>query len=306
MMLLLMMAVLLIGCSKPQTMEGKEIEILITRDFGKEKLDSKVLNFISETTVMDMMEDYFDIETAYGGSFVNSIGGLKSGFTDEKSKKKMDWFYYINGRFAEIGAADYDILPGDIIIWDYHDWSSEVRMTSIIGAYPNNFVNDLEGNRMPTIIQYALGYEDEAKKIADYLKAKGADISVSEGAAEGLGDEEGHTILIAPWDEIRRNEGVEDIYKNRNKTGLFFEIEEQVKVLDFNNQPVQRYEKAAVIASVSKGYGSDGSLWMITGNDEGCIKEGAKLLYEKPESLKGAFSLMLTNKEIINLPGQIR
>ncbi|AOT69933.1 DUF4430 domain-containing protein [Geosporobacter ferrireducens] len=299
---LLILVILLGGCSQPENQETGTVEIIITRDFGKEKLHSKTVNLDKDTTVMDVMEKYFDIETAYGGGFVNGINGLKSGFTDKKNRQKMDWFYYVNGLLAQIGANDYDLLPGDIVIWDYHDWSSDAFMSSIIGAYPNNFVNGFAGNILQTEIQYALEYEEQAKKIDVFLKEQGAHTQIMAGIEAHLEDENKHTIVIGPWEQMIKNDFIKDIYQNKSKAGLYFEIDRKIKALSFTGESAGEYEKAAVIVSVPKHYGSTASLWMITGNDENCIQKAAKILYENPESINGMYSLIVTEENLVSIP----
>ena len=69
------------------------------------------------------------MKTRYGGRFVQSIDGLAGsgagGFAD--------WFYFVNGIEAAVGAADYELSPGDVVQWDYRNWrvTPDVRATLV-------------------------------------------------------------------------------------------------------------------------------------------------------------------------------
>lgn len=46
------------------------------------------------------------------GVLVDSIGGKQN--TD-----KMAWIYFVNGESASVGADQYELKPGDTILWKY-------------------------------------------------------------------------------------------------------------------------------------------------------------------------------------------
>jgi len=153
--------ILSVGCANDEIVGEENVSILVSKDFGNKNIKDKKIKISEDTNVMELMEENFEVETAYGGGFINAIGGLKSGFTDKKSKNKLDWFYYVNGILADIGARDYYVQSDDMIIWDYHDWSGNVYVSSIIGAYPMNFVNGNDGEILKTEIAYQENYKKE-------------------------------------------------------------------------------------------------------------------------------------------------
>ena len=53
-------------------------------------------------TVMRMLQRDFEVQTRYGGGFVQSIDGVAGGRQDGRP---VDWFYYVNGILADDGAA---------------------------------------------------------------------------------------------------------------------------------------------------------------------------------------------------------
>ena len=39
-----------------------------------------------------------------------------------------DWFFFVNGVESEVGAAEYELSPGDRVQWDYRDWDTAMRV----------------------------------------------------------------------------------------------------------------------------------------------------------------------------------
>ena len=95
--------------------------LTVTRDYG-----AKVLARASEKdlpggeTVMRLLQRNADVETRYGGRFVNAIDGVRS---SQRPAARRDWFYYVNGIEADVGAAEKRLHDGDRVWWDYHDWT---------------------------------------------------------------------------------------------------------------------------------------------------------------------------------------
>ncbi|MCG8538943.1 MAG: DUF4430 domain-containing protein [Clostridia bacterium] len=293
----------LMGCSKKYDLEDGSVNFIISRDFGAEELDNKTIEISEDLSVIEVLEGNFDVKTAYGGGFINSINGLKSGFTGMKDKKKVDWFYYVNGMLAHVGAGEYYLKPDDIVIWDYHDWSSSSYISSIIGAYPRNFINGYEEDNLKTEIIYSKDYGDEGNKLLDYLKERGLKAIEIEGLnGEELENGQVNSIVIGTWDDISGLSYIKDIYEAGKRSGLFFRFDKELQVLNYMGDGSKEYERGAVITSITKEYGSKGTLWLITGNDERDIERAIKLLYEEPEKIKGKFSVIVRDGEVMNVP----
>jgi len=296
-MYLLIVLMLLVGCgTKPiSNSEDKNIEVIISKNFGNEIIDKKKIIINDDLTVMDVMQDNFTIETAYGGGFINAIDDIKSGFTNSKERKKFDWFYYVNGISAEIGADDYYLEEGDQIIWDYHNWENAAGLNSIIGAYPRKF------EMLTTEILYSDAFFNEAKKLSEKLN----NCKFKVLNEEMLENTEVNSIVIAKNSELLNMKYFNKIYDNAKRIGLYFEINDDIKVLDYKRNIINEYEKGAVIVSLVKSYGEKGVLWIITGNDEKNIENAVNILIEKPEEIEGVFSALVINDEVIKLPIEI-
>src|SRR5262245_20405612 len=74
--------------------------LLVTRDYGAERLLRASEEGPAESeTVLRFLDREADIQTRYGGGFVQSIEGLSGGLTGGRS---FDWFFYVNGIESEV------------------------------------------------------------------------------------------------------------------------------------------------------------------------------------------------------------
>ncbi|WP_058485479.1 DUF4430 domain-containing protein [Defluviitalea phaphyphila] len=291
---------ILVSCGqiKDEKSSGK-VNFIISKNFGNQIIDNKFLEYKENYTVIDYLEENFEIETAYGGGFVNSINGIESGFTNKTNKEQLDWFYYVNGNLANIGANEYVLSSEDVVIWDYHSWGNDNYVSNIIGAYPINFINsglDLE------IIENG-DYTSEIDELKKYLKDEGLkNITVNTYDKNDIENIEINSIIIGKYKDIKNIPMIKNVFDNKENFGIFYDIEENINIYSFDRKTVETYEKGAIISSVQKEYNSLSVIWMITGNDENLIKKAIKILNENPEEIKGKTSLLITEDKIVNLP----
>lgn len=66
-------------------------------------------------SVLDQFKEHAKVETKNSdfGVYVDAVNGLRGG-TNNKY-----WMYYVNGELANIGAADYITVGGEIIEWRF-------------------------------------------------------------------------------------------------------------------------------------------------------------------------------------------
>lgn len=284
-----------VGCSE-NSIEGKS-NIILSQDFGDKQLYDQKLDFTKNTTVMELMQSNLDVKIE--NEFVDSINGIKSEYSEEK---KLGWFYYINGNLAQVAPENYYLNSGDDVLWDYHTWENEIYISSIIGSYPKNFTNGYDGKKLKTELVYSEEFEKDTDRLYDYLKDNGANDLVKKDINKGYDyDEKINTVLISTWSELANIDSIREIY-NDKRGELFFKVEDGVKALDCCKNIAKEFEKAAVIASLPKGYSTLSNIWIVTGNDEDMIKKALNILYENPEKIKGKFSAVVTDKEVINIP----
>ena len=143
-------AVLIAGCGLGAGPGTSDVTLTVTHGFGTAQLGSVTDKRVpGSETVMRMLERSFHVSTRYGGAFVESIDGHSG------NSSRSDWFYYVNGVQAPVGAAGTDVHRGDQIWWDLHDWSATESVPAVVGSFPEPFVHGTGGRRLPTALECA-------------------------------------------------------------------------------------------------------------------------------------------------------
>ena len=85
---------------------------------------------------MTLLAGHARIDTEYGGGFVSGINGVKSTFGGVSSAQAADWFYWVDGTMADVGAADYRLHGGETVWWDFHQWAHAMSIPAALSAFP--------------------------------------------------------------------------------------------------------------------------------------------------------------------------
>lgn len=161
----LLLVALLAGCAGGHEERG-EATLWITRDRGETVLyTGKVA---AGQTVMDALRSRGDVDTRYGGRFVQSIDGIEGSFSEGR-----DWFYFVNGVAADRGAVEYRLRPGETAWWDYRSWRDEAEVQVVVGAFPEPFLHGYDGEVRPAAVRYAKAEQaDDAAAVAELIGAR--------------------------------------------------------------------------------------------------------------------------------------
>ena len=62
-----------------------------------------------------------------------------------------DWFFYVDGVEATVGAADYSLHGGESVWWDYRDWTAAMQVPAVVGSWPQPFLDGYDGKRRPVV-----------------------------------------------------------------------------------------------------------------------------------------------------------
>jgi hypothetical protein len=121
--------------------------IWVTKSRGREVLlDERVP---AGLTALQALARVADIETRYGGRFVQAVDGIEGSLASRR-----DWFYFVNGIEADRGAAEYRLRPGDVLWWDYRSWAERMRQPVVVGAFPEPFLHGYDGRVRPAAVRY--------------------------------------------------------------------------------------------------------------------------------------------------------
>jgi len=128
----------------------------ITRDDGRVLLrDARVP---AGLTALQALDRVADVRTRYGGRYVQAVGGLEGSVL-----RGRDWLYYVNGVYADRGAATYRLGEGDALWWDFHRWGGTTPRTVLVGAFPEPFLHGFAGRTRPAHVRYARGLAARAR-----------------------------------------------------------------------------------------------------------------------------------------------
>jgi hypothetical protein len=87
-------------------------------------------------SVLAALQGMAKVSTRYGGRFVQSIDGRSGSLADGE-----DWLYFVNGVWADVGAAEWKLREGDIAWWDFRRWRTYENVPAVVGSWPEPFVH---------------------------------------------------------------------------------------------------------------------------------------------------------------------
>jgi hypothetical protein len=162
----LLVLLLLVGCGGVAGEGQGTATLWITRDRGGEVLFEGTVP--AGLTVLQALDREVDVDTRYGGRFVQAIDGLEGSLAGGR-----DWFYFVNGVAADRGAAEYRLRPGEIAWWDYRRWRGDVETQVVVGAFPEPFVHGYAGKVRPVAVRYRYpAQRSAAMAIARLIRAR--------------------------------------------------------------------------------------------------------------------------------------
>jgi hypothetical protein len=312
--LVLLLMVTCSGCTSVGTVEDKSLSdsepisssetiagnftINLTRDFGEIALDSREVELQSEWSLMEYMQREYQVTTGYGGSFITGLNELESTAGDEGN---FDWFFFVNGAVASVGADQLKPVPADVVWWDYHRWSDAASPSAVIGCYPQPFVN------RTAIILANSSYQEVAEECQRALTAQGAlqveIVDLAEGGIQ-LDKPEAPVIVIGTWSELQGNTYISKWNQAfaRNGSSIHFTAG-GIELLSVDGK-VQKTlgEGTGVIVATAQGLGDNNPLWLVAGVDDQGVKEAARILCSQPEELRWKYGLAVQGSQIMALP----
>lgn len=286
-----------------------KIDLIVTKNFGHDKMFAKSVGLVKDEVGMEVLFRNLDIQTAYGGGFVNAINGLESQFTffSGSERKKLDWFYWVNGILAPIGVAEYRPQPGDTIWWDYHDWSMTMFIPAVVGSYPQPFKSGFAGKNPGTVIMYTPEFVKKATDLRNSLQEQGVkQIDIAPYDSKVIEKPEKYYILLGPWSDLAENSKLlQDINKKNKLVGVYVQFnEDKIQGLNFKGKTIVQKENGGAIYASAGGIGSTKPVWLVTGLDEKGVNLAVDTLINNPGSIDKCFGVLVTEDQVINIPFQ--
>src|SRR3954447_15620002 len=282
-----------LGAGKERGGAGARIDV--TRGFGQVRLASASTTHVREgQTVMRFLRTNRRVTTSYGGGFVQSIDGLAG-----KGGAQRDWFYFVNGLEASVGAAAYKLSPGDVVQWDYRDWRATDHVPAIVGAYPEPFVHGTGGKRLPALIECASPSSGSCKAVQQRLSSEGVTVS---GAAIGAGTSQSTIrVVVGPWSAVKQVNAAAALERGPARSGVFarFGTDGALDLLDPHARVARAAPAGTGLLAATQPQDS-GPVWIVTGADDAAAQRAAAAL--DPVKLRDAFAVAAEPTGLVRLP----
>ncbi len=297
--LLICAAAALTGCGfGPGKSTSARGSLTVTRDFGEEQLGRHSIKSVSDSdTVMRRLQKDFEVETRYGGNFVQEIDGVAGG---RDGGKRVDWFYYVNGIEASVGAGERKVQPGDRIWWDHHDWSATMRVPAVVGSFPEPFVSGSGGKRLPVRLVCL-----KAEEACDEVETRLNDAGIEDVGRSVLVQSAGREVLrviVGPWSEVRKDTAARKLEVGPTESGVFAKPDKSGRRIDL----------LSVAGRDARVLGPGGGLvaatrieaqqptWVVTGVDQTGVAAAAAAFTE--DELKNHFAIAIEEGRPVPLP----
>jgi hypothetical protein len=284
------------GCGLGAGKGTSDVSLTVTRSFGSQPVGSITRNQVpGSETVMRMLQRSFKVTTRFGGGFVQSIDGIAG------SASRRDWFYYVNGIEAKVGAASTAVHRGDRIWWDLHDWTATDDVPAVVGSFPEPFVHGFKGRRLPTTLECAPDVPDACKQVAAELKAAGVP-----AATQLLGTGSGTdslAVLVGTWGDVHGTFAGILIAHGPTASGVYarFTGANSLELLDPHGQPIRTLGAGAGLVAAT-AQGSSSPTWLVTGADAAGVSAAADAL--TPKRLANHFALAVQGQTDLPVPLQ--
>jgi hypothetical protein len=287
------------GLGPGEVEEGGGAEVRVTRDFGSELVGEGVQGQVrpSDTAMRLLRSTDLDVETSYGGRFVQAINGLEGA----GSGGSVDWFFYVNGLLGGASAADTKLNPGDVVQWDYHDWGSAMDIFAIVGAFPEPFVHGTDGKRLPTTVACSDPEGQACETVKEKLQDEG--VTVTGAPLNAPGGEGTARVIVGHYPVLRDLRAASVLEQDPEVSGVFARFVEEggaLELLDQAGEPVNRQESLSGLVAATAAPG-EGPTWFVTGLDDMGTNAAANTF--DAEHLRDRFAVAITPSDgVVPLP----
>lgn len=297
-LLLLCLALALAACGAGEGPEGGNATVVVTRDFGTTELGRESGSVPAGENAMRLLQRHFDVETRYGGGFVQSIEGLAGG---RSGGREVDWFFYVNGVESPAGAASRKVADGDVVWWDHHDWTSAMRVPAVVGSFPEPFRSGIDGERLPVRIDCAPASEDACDEVQKRLID--AEVQALTKAAPGTGTgQQTLRLVVGTWTDIRADRAALLLEQGPADSGVFARPSRdgaRLDLLDQRGEVVRTLGDAAGLVAATR-YEDQQPTWFVTGTDAAGVAAAAAAVSESV--LKDRFAVAIEGGRGVPLP----
>jgi hypothetical protein len=296
---LAVLACALAACGVGEGEQGGEATVVVTRDFGATEVGRETASGVpAGETMMRLLQKRFDVETRYGGGFVQSIDGLAGG---RSGGREVDWFFYVNGIESSAGANARKVSQGDVIWWDHHDWSAAMRIPAVVGSFPEPFLSGEGGKRIPVRIDCAPAAERECDEVQKRLVDAGVQ-AVSKAAPRAGTGTRTLRLLVGTWSDIRADRAALLLEQGPAESGVFARPAEdgsRIELLDERGEVERTLDAGAGLVAATR-YVDQQATWFVTGTDAAGVAAAAAAV--DADVLQNHFAVAIEDGRGVPLP----
>ncbi len=268
---LLLAALAAAGCGLGAGADVGKVELTVTSEFGTHSIAAEAVEANESSTVMRVLEGAADIETRYGGGYVKSIDGVEE---TERGGAPYDWFYYVDGIEAPVGAADSAVDGGERIWWDYRNWSATNHVPAVVGQWPAPFAQGYEGKAHPVVVECDGG---GAACGAVEAALEGEGVTLGGGTPKGA-----IRVLVGPWARLRSDPAAALVENGPAESGVYADFEEdgggwKLVGLGEGGAPAKGFGPGAGLVAATRRYEGP-PVWFVTGPTDVGVAAAAGLL----------------------------
>lgn len=285
----------LAGCGFGAGGGDNTVRLTVSRDFGASVLARRTATKVpSAETVMRLLQRDADVQTRYGGGFVQCIDRLCGG------AGRTDWFYFVNGVEADRGATALKVRAGDRIWWDRRDWAAAQRVPAVVGAFPEPFVHGYPGEKLPVRVECidvqgpACGAVQDAL-VREQIPANKASFRTAMALST-------LRVLVGPWARLRVDDTALLLEGGPGESGVYAEPRSDgraITLLGPDGRARRTLGKGAGLIAATRN-GDDAPVWLVTGTDAAGVAAAARGLRESV--LAGRYAVAFPGGAPISLP----
>ena len=211
----------------------------------------------------------------------------------------VDWFYYVNGVQAPMGAAATTLHAGDRVWWDRHDWTATNSVPAVVGSYPAPFIDGIDGKHYPVTVYCATPNDDACTTVADRLSADGQLVTFGT-----LGTDEPDTlrVLVGPWTALRVDPAAVYLQQGPGTSGVYARFPaagNALQLLGADGQIARTVTGDAGLIAAD-AIPMEVPTWLVTGTDAAGVDAAAHAL-DAP-TLRNRFAVALVAGRPVALP----
>jgi hypothetical protein len=275
------------------------VAVTVTREFGAQRVAHEDdAHAKSGDTVMRLLQRDFDVRTRYGGGFVQEIDGIAGGREDGRP---VDWFYYVNGIEAPLGAAARKVYPGDRIWWDHHDWTATMHIPAVVGSFPEPFTTGTEGRKLPVRL-VCLGKADHACDEVETRLDDAGVTTVGRAILPQSAGKESLRVLVGPWSQVRQDTAARKLESGPAASGVYAKPDpsgDRFDLLDEHGATVRTLGHGGGLVAATQVTGQQAT-WVVTGTDATGVEAAAAAVTE--DELRDHFAVAIDEGRTVPLP----